>query len=225
MSQNSGLSGGAKAGIAIGVILGVLALIAGAFALYRMKRNRDETAYERENSSEKNPFSDTAAVNMGPVRAVTPPPMQSMAPAGSSNPFGTGAVPMGPTSVSHGLNGGAMAAAGGLAGAAIGATGANMTRANVPPPLNVNRAQSPALVPPPVIAPSPVGSNFSESSTLTNGGMSTGGPAGPRMHRVQMDFNPTMEDELRIVAGEIVRVVREFDDGWVCCLQFLYYSY
>ena len=225
VSQNSGLSGGAKAGIAIGVILGVLALIAGAFAFYRMKKNRDDGAFEHENNSEKNPFSDTAALNLGPVRAVTPPPVQSLAPAGSSNPFGTGAVPMAPTSVSHGPNGGAMAAAGGFAGAAFGATGANMTRANAPPPLNVNRAQSPALVPPPVIVPSPVGSNFSESSTLTTGGMSAGGPAGPRMHRVQMDFNPTMEDELRIIAGEIVRVVREFDDGWVCYFHFLCYSY
>jgi hypothetical protein len=42
----------------------------------------------------------------------------------------------------------------------------------------------------------------------------TGGP-GENVHRVQLDFAPSMEDELAIKAGETVRVLHEYDDGWV----------
>lgn len=35
------------------------------------------------------------------------------------------------------------------------------------------------------------------------------------VHRVQMDFNPSMEDELALQAGQLVRLLHEYDDGWV----------
>ena len=35
------------------------------------------------------------------------------------------------------------------------------------------------------------------------------------VHRVQLDFKPSMGDELEIVAGQLVRVLHEYDDGWV----------
>jgi hypothetical protein len=37
-----------------------------------------------------------------------------------------------------------------------------------------------------------------------------------------MDFNPTMEDELGLRAGQHVRMLHEYDDGWVrdkTCLE------
>jgi hypothetical protein len=41
------------------------------------------------------------------------------------------------------------------------------------------------------------------------------GPAG-NVYRVQLDFKPSMEDELELCAGQLVRVLHEYDDGWVC---------
>jgi len=35
------------------------------------------------------------------------------------------------------------------------------------------------------------------------------------IHRVQMDFNPSMDDELRLRTGSLVRMLHEYDDGWV----------
>ena len=42
-----------------------------------------------------------------------------------------------------------------------------------------------------------------------------GGPPG-NVYRVQLDFKPSMEDELELCAGQLVRVLHEYDDGWVC---------
>jgi hypothetical protein len=43
------------------------------------------------------------------------------------------------------------------------------------------------------------------------------GPApGPNnVHRVQLDFKPSMEDELELRSGQLVRMLHEYDDGWV----------
>ena len=35
------------------------------------------------------------------------------------------------------------------------------------------------------------------------------------VHRVQMDFMPSMEDELEIHTGQLLRIKHEYDDGWV----------
>lgn len=35
------------------------------------------------------------------------------------------------------------------------------------------------------------------------------------VHRVQLDFQPTMDDELELLAGQVVRIMHEYDDGWV----------
>jgi hypothetical protein len=44
-------------------------------------------------------------------------------------------------------------------------------------------------------------------------------PPGDNVYRVQLDFLPSMEDELGIRAGQLVRLVHEYDDGWVCVLS------
>jgi len=79
--------------------------------------------------------------------------------------------------------------------------------------------QSPFMSP-----PSPTGTEFSESSeapgtpTLTQGSAAiaaAGGPANSAVHRVQLDFNPSMDDELEVKAGQLIRMLHEYDDGWV----------
>ncbi|KAE9970229.1 hypothetical protein BLS_008158 [Venturia inaequalis] len=39
------------------------------------------------------------------------------------------------------------------------------------------------------------------------------------VHRVQLDFKPSMEDELEIHAGQLVRLLHEYDDGWALCTR------
>ncbi|KAH7115289.1 hypothetical protein B0J11DRAFT_129135 [Dendryphion nanum] len=51
-------------------------------------------------------------------------------------------------------------------------------------------------------------------------------PTGPppvaapnNVHRVQLDFRPSMQDELELRAGQLVRMLHEYDDGWALCLR------
>lgn len=41
------------------------------------------------------------------------------------------------------------------------------------------------------------------------------GPGPNNVHRVQLDFKPSMQDELDLHAGQLVRMLHEYDDGWV----------
>ena len=42
-----------------------------------------------------------------------------------------------------------------------------------------------------------------------------GGPQNSNVYRVQLDFKPSLEDEMEMKAGELVRLLHEYDDGWV----------
>jgi hypothetical protein len=72
-----------------------------------------------------------------------------------------------------------------------------------------------------IAAVKPPGSPASAHST-TPSQASVGIGAGPgappnNVHRVQIDFKPSMEDELELVSGQVVRILHEYDDGWVSC--------
>ena len=51
-----------------------------------------------------------------------------------------------------------------------------------------------------------------------------GGPPPTNVHRVQLDFNPSMEDEIELRAGQLIRLLHEYDDGWVCVLFLKLFS-
>lgn len=75
------------------------------------------------------------------------------------------------------------------------------------------------------IPASPSGTEFSmspaspDATTPVSAGAAAiaaaGGPANSPVHRVQLDFKPTLEDELELMAGQLVRILHEYDDGWV----------
>ncbi|TKA83105.1 hypothetical protein B0A55_00889 [Friedmanniomyces simplex] len=45
-------------------------------------------------------------------------------------------------------------------------------------------------------------------------------PRGPNnVHRVQLDFKPSMEDELELKSGQLVRMLHAYDDGWALCIR------
>ncbi|KAJ5711329.1 hypothetical protein N7488_005485 [Penicillium malachiteum] len=71
-------------------------------------------------------------------------------------------------------------------------------------------------------SPSPVSiDGESVASAAIGPGSIAGGvaPAPANVHRVQMDFNPSMEDELELRAGTLVRMLHEYDDGWALCIR------
>ena len=62
----------------------------------------------------------------------------------------------------------------------------------------------------PAQAPSPPHSPVA----ITNGGSTTS-----TVHRVQLDFAPTLDDEMELKAGQLVRLLHEYDDGWALCFR------
>ncbi|KAI0841426.1 hypothetical protein F5Y06DRAFT_293922 [Hypoxylon sp. FL0890] len=114
------------------------------------------------------------------------------------------------------------AAAAGAAGAAAGAalTRKASTRKDAPAPLDLTIPPSP---------PSPAGTEFSVHSVAPGQSpgpsrsaaaiAAAGGPASTAVHRVQLDFKPTLDDEMELRAGQLVRLLHEYDDGWSLCIR------
>ncbi|KAL8776283.1 MAG: hypothetical protein Q9213_008325 [Squamulea squamosa] len=99
------------------------------------------------------------------------------------------------------------------AGTALAAAGVAGQKYDAPKPLNPSpkRSASPAPM------PSPSGTEFSMNS-VTPAAMANGPPPS-NVHRVQLDFKPSMEDELALRAGQLVRLLHEYDDGWALCIR------
>ena len=112
--------------------------------------------------------------------------------------------------------------------AASAAAGAGLTRKtslrkdHAPKPLDLTRPNPQQLS---AVPPSPAGTEYSfhsvapgQSPGPSAGGAAiaaAGGPVHSTVHRVQLDFNPTLEDEMGLKAGQLVRLLHEYDDGWV----------
>ncbi|KAI0387379.1 hypothetical protein F5Y04DRAFT_3626 [Hypomontagnella monticulosa] len=113
---------------------------------------------------------------------------------------------------------GAAAVAGAAAGAAV--TRKASTRKNAPAPLDLTIPAGP---------PSPAGTEFSVHSVGPGQSpgpsrsaaaiAAAGGPPSTAVHRVQLDFKPTLEDEMELRAGQLVRLLHEYDDGWSLCIR------
>ncbi|KAI5463199.1 hypothetical protein BGZ63DRAFT_402537 [Mariannaea sp. PMI_226] len=99
-------------------------------------------------------------------------------------------------------------------------------RKDGPKPLDLTLPPSTPLAP---VPPSPAGTEFSISSMSpgapeppSNGAAAiaaAGGPVNSSVHRVQLDFKPTLDDELELRAGDLVRLLHEYDDGWALCIR------
>lgn len=107
---------------------------------------------------------------------------------------------------------GAAAVLGGAAGAGLAAAGAGTGRPNAPKPLNLSPSR-PVTNGSERPIPSPAGTEFSMTSVTPSA--VANGPPPSNVHRIQLDFKPSMEDELELRAGLLVRLLHEYDDGWV----------
>jgi hypothetical protein len=192
--------------------------------------------------------SNGRANNLYPNNTTAAVPMQSQPPSSRSawerpmnsdsqnraNPFGNHAETIdpvnanGPSIIQSTGPGAEKIIAGAAAGAAVGAaTGpaAGLTRGASkrgfgPNPLDFTKTL------PGVGPPSPALTEFSMTEAPgtpvhTSGAAAiaaAGGPQNSAVHRVQLDFKPSMDDELELRAGQLVRLLHEYDDGWVSCL-------
>lgn len=91
------------------------------------------------------------------------------------------------------------------------------------------RALDLTMPPPPsylsFVPPSPAGTEYSMHSVAPGQKLgpsssaaaiaAAGGPPQSTVHRVTLDFKPTLDDELGLKAGQLVRLLHEYDDGWV----------
>lgn len=114
-----------------------------------------------------------------------------------------------------------------VAGAGIALARGASKRGNGPKPLDFTKA-GPFMGP-----PSPAGTEFSTTSDSVSTPTQTtssaaiaaaGGPANSAVHRVQLDFKPSMDDELELRAGQLIRLLHEYDDGWVSPLAISLHS-
>ena len=109
---------------------------------------------------------------------------------------------------------------GGPPPAAAGAASPNMTRKTSmrnqgarPADYTISAAKQPPASP--ALTEFSV-SNFTgtQNSTAPDSA-APGQPKNTSVHRVQLDFKPTLEDEMELKAGDLVRLLHEYDDGWV----------
>lgn len=183
---------------------------------------RRPSAWERPGASHAaNPFNDPAPMSSSPPQnpfgnhAATD---RQFAPSPSPPP--TGSLPATPSShltdFANPAPAIATAEAAPLAAAAI-------PRRAVPEP-RAQEVMAPPSLKPEGVPPSPA---WTEDIPASPGPAPTGPPpvAGARgpppnnVHRVQLDFKPSMNDELELRAGQLVRMLHEYDDGWALCIR------
>ncbi|KAI9847635.1 MAG: hypothetical protein M1837_002209 [Sclerophora amabilis] len=173
--------------------------------------DRQRAVRSDANNSPVNPFGAHAEQTQAP-----PPGAALGDPSTSSPPLNHSA----PSDIRAGH-----AIAPGVTGAAAGAAAARKVanHQDSPKPLDLTREFDSRPVSPVEArrAPSPTGT-MNSFMTATSTGVPhgpvatlTGGPAPSSVHRVQLDFKPSMEDELELRAGTLVRLLHEYDDGWV----------
>lgn len=258
-TSSGGMTAGAKAGLAIGIVLVIGAIVTAIFFCIQRRKSAQRQRLEDEKSHERN---DIFAANRAPstrsVRTMSTAPRLSLRPVtqflpgfgdnrnatsaarsapshsawerpmtgndhNKENPFGNHAEAVdpvnaaGPPVIQATGPGGEVMAGTAAAGAVVGLARGASKRGNGPKPLDFTQKL------PEIGQPSPSGTEFSFSEApgtpVPTAGAAAiaaaGGPQNAMVHRVQLDFKPSMEDELEIHAGQLVRVLHEYDDGWV----------
>ncbi|KAN0104611.1 hypothetical protein V8E51_010356 [Hyaloscypha variabilis] len=261
-SSSGGMSTAGKAGLAIGLLLlvgAVLSIILFCFKKRREQRERmDDEKHEfgdmtRQASQRTTPpnaprlslrpvtqflpnlgekrQSKGNALNMGrplpahPQNADRPSTAQS----NRENPFGNHAEAIDPTNargpeIVQGMGPGGEVLTGATAAAAVaGLKRGASKRGYGPSPIDLTK-KAPFAGP-----PSPAHTEFSVSSdsgapnqvASASGAAiaAAGGPVNSAVHRVQLDFKPSMDDELELRAGQLIRLLHEYDDGWALCIR------
>lgn len=147
-----------------------------------------------------NPFGNSAAVDQNHAGIPDSPPDNSpLHSAQVSNDFAN----QGPGIVATGVS-----------------NGPPSSKSERPEPLktvnNANIPGSPAWVDslPASPGPAPTG-----ALPVAGGRAQSPAPGPDNVHRVQLDFKASLHDELNLQAGQLVRMLHEYDDGWALCIR------
>jgi hypothetical protein len=199
-TEKTGMTGGAKAGLAFGIIFGLALVFGLIFFCWRRKKNQRALEDYNEKSAMGAPtpvnrFStDSDRLRRTSTQTSATAPRLSLRPvtqflpnltAGSTeqknqqNPFGDAA-------------------------ALSEKSGASHDRANS---INSDRNTSVES------GERPTTSGSAQVGTAAAVPVAARGPN--NVHRVQLEFKPSMDDELELKSGQLVRMLHEYDDGWV----------
>ncbi|KAF4587229.1 SH3 domain protein [Ophiocordyceps camponoti-floridani] len=224
----NGASVGPKVGIAFGVMGGLAALSLLVFFLLKRRRKQAAKGYKLEDDEKSrkgfgisNPFDSSNRDNPGAPRISLRPVTQFLpnwngldrrtsrgamaAPPGSSqgnqwdrpvNPFDNV-----PSTIAEEQSVRSFSTSSGSSnGSPKGASGGAKPNRTSPPPGSVPTSTS------------PTGTEYSLSSIASEAAATV--PRVSIVHRVQLDFKPTLEDEMELCVGELMRLLHEYDDGW-----------
>lgn len=200
-TEKTGMTGGAKAGLAFGIIIGLALVFGLIFFCWRRKKSQRELEDYNEKSAmgaasaPVNRFStDSDRLRRTSTQTSATAPRLSLRPvtqflpnltAGSveqknqANPFGDAA-------------------------ALSEKSGASHDRANSVHSDSNTSVES---------GERPTTSGSGQVATAAAVPIAARGPN--NVHRVQLEFKPSMDDELELKSGQLVRMLHEYDDGWV----------
>lgn len=215
VQSDPGLSAGGKAGLAIGILLAIAIIGAIAFFLYRKKQNKDkngnaddEKAAIQQQGGGLIPRVSVRRGNnqLGGAPRLSMRPLTDMFPDTNEKVVAPAAVARGPSPVSE--------PAKPLTNPFADQAEAAVDASAVPKPLNISRPGTPT---------GSASTSLSSTSAAAIAGAAavarTDGSGPLNVHRVQLDFAPSMEDELELHAGQLVRMLHEYDDGWALCIR------
>ncbi|KAH0266967.1 hypothetical protein KCU71_g19657, partial [Aureobasidium melanogenum] len=241
-AASSGLSSGAKAGVALVVIFAIGALAGLAYFLIRKKKAQQKQAIgmerlddEKKGFVSQSPSTMTIPQPPAQTRNTGPAPRLSYRPTSQWSPSVLGDA----EKAAAGAAAGVMASNSDPANPfGIHAQTVEAQSRDVISPIPEERSLSPPVELQGSPVPSPTAANFNISSPATpNAEVGTASavpvaalagaapgaviadPPGSTVHRVQLEFKPSMDDELELKVGQIVRVLHEYDDGWALCIR------
>lgn len=197
--EQTGMTGGAKAGLAVGILFGLALVFGLIFFCWRRKKSQRELEEHNEKSAAApvpvNRFSaDSEKLRRTSTQTSATAPRLSLRPVTQFLPNLTGS------------GNGQAASQNPFGDAAVVSdkAAAGHDRAN-----SVN-SDSNASVDSAGTAAAPGSAQVATAAAVPVT------PRGPNnVHRVQLEFKPSMEDELELKSGQLVRMLHEYDDGWV----------
>lgn len=186
------------AGAAVGAAAGAAA-VGGLQVNRSAERPYSGSAHVPPQSPRQDPFTDPVNPFDNGAQAVSPPmppAKDASSPVRDLTPSPTGSVHNLPSSIAEaGPSAGPVeaVATGAVAVAAVAAAKSNDDPAE-------RRTPSPEYV---------------ENAGSRPQSPVVGGAPVSNVHRVQMDFTPSLADEMELRAGQLVRLLKSYDDGWV----------
>lgn len=196
--EQTRMTGGAQAGLAVGIIFGLALVFGLVFFCWRRKKSQRELEEYNEKSGVAAPVpvnrfsSDSDRLRRTSTQTSATAPRLSLRPVTQFLPNLTAGTDQNTTHTQNPFG-----------DAAVVSEKNGHDRTNSDSDKSVESA-APAT---------PASAQFATAAAVPVA-------RGPNnVHRVQLEFKPSMEDELELKSGQLVRMVHEYDDGWVSSLR------